>query len=91
MNERIKELAEQAGIWQPTHDHKSWVRGEYIASPGELEKFARLIAKECAQLAMTEHHSTSPAEYDEMEPYEQGCDDTASAISGKIRRIFGVE
>jgi len=78
MNERILELARQ--VWpDPNISHVNHT------------KFARLIAKECAVLAMTEHHSTSPAEYDEMEPYEQGCDDTASAISGKIRRIFGVE
>lgn len=48
MTERIQELAKQAGIWQPTFDHKTWVRGEYVASLGELEKFAELIVKECA-------------------------------------------
>lgn len=69
---------------QPTL--QSWTFTE-----GELLKFARLIALECARLAMTEHHSTSPADYGDMEPYEQGCDDTASVISGKIHRIFGVE
>ena len=47
MNERIEKLVEQAGIWKPTHDHKTWVRGEYVASPGELEKFAELIVREC--------------------------------------------
>jgi len=90
MNERIFELAKQADLIQwdtlpsgaRTPDHESVVKAK---------KFAQLVAKECAVLAMTEHHSTSPADYDEMEPYEQGCDDTASAISGKIRRIFGVE
>jgi hypothetical protein len=94
MNSRIRELIEQSRMQD---------RGYFIYQYGglsghssvektiDLEKFVRLIAKECAVLAMTEHHSTSPAEYEEMEPYEQGCDDTASAISGKIRRIFGVE
>lgn len=89
MMERIKELAEQAGM---TDDKFGmfFAKDKHDEDGVDLEKFARLIAKECAVLAMTEHHSTSPAEYEEMEPYEQGCDDTASAISGKIRRIFGV-
>ncbi len=99
MNERIRELAGQLG---PIAKIGNWGRvewadnvypqiGDRLYAAIDLEKFAQLIALECARLAMTEHHSTSPAEYDEMEPYEQGCDDTASAISGKIRRIFGVE
>ena len=49
MKQRIEKLVEQAGIWKPTHDHKTWVRGEYVASPGELEKFAELIVRECAK------------------------------------------
>ena len=90
MNERIQELAFQAGIncVVPTEGTLEY------AGKGEVEhlrKFAQLIAQECAQLAMTQHHSTSPADYGDMEPYEQGCDDTASAISGLIRRTFGVE
>ena len=47
MNKQVQKLAEQAGIWQPTFDHKTWVRGEYVASLGELEKFAELIVREC--------------------------------------------
>lgn len=92
MNERIDELAFAAGC----HRHKYWdpkhpdLEG-FIINQAALDKFAELIAKECAQLAMTQHHSTSPADYGDMEPYEQGCDDTASAISGLIRRTFGVE
>lgn len=41
MNERIKELAEQAGIWRQHYDI-----GE--ESPVGLEKFAELIVAECA-------------------------------------------
>ena len=50
MNTQIQKLAKQAGIWQPTFDHKTWVRGEYVASPGELEKFAKLIVRECIEV-----------------------------------------
>jgi hypothetical protein len=77
MNERIFDLAKQAGM-------------RFGLSPAE-QKFAELIAQECARLAMTQHCSTSPADYGDMEPYEQGCDDTASRISGLIRRTFGVK
>lgn len=45
--EHVRILAERAGIWRPSHDHKTWVRGEYVASPGELAKFADLIVREC--------------------------------------------
>ncbi len=40
MNERIKELAKQAGMWRQHYDI-----GE--ESPAGLEKFAELIVKEC--------------------------------------------
>ena len=84
MNERIRLLAEQAGA--VTFGGKICLFGDQ-----DIEKFAKLIAKECAWLAMNQHISTSPDDYDDMEPYEQGRDDTASTISGLIRRIFGVE
>lgn len=85
MNHRIRELVLQAGF-EPHYEPD----GTFSYSQ-QFEKFAALIAKECAQLAMTQHNSTSPDDYDEMEPYQKGCDDTASVISGLIRRNFGVE
>ena len=87
MNERIEQLAEQA-----TEEMDPEAFSEDMNIPAEwYQKFAELIAKKCAVLAMTQHHSTSPADYDEMDPYDKGCDDTASRISGLIRRTFGVE
>ena len=91
MNERIRELADQV-----LPNEKEFHKGDpkdwgYFFSSDELEKFAQLIALKCAQLAMTQHTSTSPDDYGDMEPYDQGCDDTASTISGMIRRTFGVE
>ena len=86
MNERIKELAEKAEevvFYSPSTGKET--------KEVNLEKFAELIVRECARLAMTQHCSTSPADYGDMEPYEQGCDDTASRISGLIRRTFGVK
>ena len=81
MNERIRDLYKQAV-------GKEWA---YDFVQHYAEKFAELLIRECARLAMTQHCSTSPADYGDMEPYEQGCDDTASAISGLIRRTFGVD
>ena len=80
MSERITELANRAMVER----EDGW--REFDANV-----FAQLIAQECARLAMTQHTSTSPADYGDMEPYQQGCDDTASTISGMIRRTFGVE
>jgi len=44
MNERIKQLAEQAGIFRPKEFY------QHIDAL-QLEKFAELIVAECAQLA----------------------------------------
>ena len=90
MNERIRELLTGAGLFCYDDGTVSLLGETHVGQP-EIEKFAELIASECAQLAMTQHYSTSPADYAEMDPYDQGCDDTASMISGLIRRTFGVE
>ena len=84
MNERIEQLARQC-----TEYITGTLDGDF--EKFDYKKFAELIAQECARLAMTQHCSTSPADYGDMEPYEQGCDDTASRISGLIRRTFGVK
>ncbi len=44
MNERIKELAKEAGMWRQHYDI-----GE--ESPAGLEKFAELIVRECMNIA----------------------------------------
>ncbi len=97
MNERIKELKREAeALAYEEHKANCIKNGRDPSMPHAnalnmtFEKFAELIAKECARLAMTQHCSTSPDDYDDMEPYEQGRDDTASTISGLIRRTFGV-
>ena len=45
MNERIRELAKEAGLWRQHYDI-----GE--ESPERLEKFAELIVKECIGVAV---------------------------------------
>ena len=86
MNERIRELAEQAE--EIVFHSPSTGR---TTKQLNIEKFAKLIALECARLAMNQRLSTNTDDYDEMKPYRQGRDDMASNISGLIRRTFGVE
>ena len=54
MNERIRELAEQANLWRILNSY-SWEFGNCDAEKDcgeELEKFAELIVKECADICM---------------------------------------
>ena len=88
MNQRIEKLAEQAGIWKPTHDHKTWVKGEYISSPGELEKFAELIVRDCASICeingQSYKHSFTPAK-------ARLAESTSNHCGLMIKKHFGVE
>jgi len=96
MNNRIRELAEQASFrrfFMPKSNSVSALdkfNGTFTEQEA-IEKFAELIVKECAQLAMTQHTSTCPDDYNEMDPYDKGRDDVASTISGLICRTFGVK
>ena len=48
MNERIRQLAEQAGATViTTHGMEHVVDGCYVIGPARLEKFAELIVREC--------------------------------------------
>ena len=76
MNERIKELAEQAGL-----KHHNWITNESNVKDGDFkyprledyEKFAQLIVRECA------------AEADK-------CAERGSWMAGyRIKQHFGVE
>ena len=55
MNPRIKELAEQS--FDITKDNRD--RVEYSADSYGIEKFAELIIKECANIALREDHDPS--------------------------------
>ena len=58
MNERIKELAEQAGMVRILEEHAhEYGNGTFKNTPYlELEKFAELIVRECADIALREEH-----------------------------------
>ena len=53
MNERIKELAEQAGISLSQKDFSYY----WVESAEDIEKFAELIVRECALVV---HKKTGP-------------------------------
>jgi hypothetical protein len=47
MNERIKQLAEQADWYKPIGLPSNWDEEDYIVSPEQMRKFAELIVREC--------------------------------------------
>jgi hypothetical protein len=80
MNERIKELAEQAGAEQVATD----LNGEFVKyiTP-EMQKFAELIVQECADICY--HHSNAAGGVDTHFGYGyKDCGDD-------IKRNFGVD
>ena len=62
MNERIRELAEQAGIFKPKEFY------QHIDAL-QLEKFAELIVRECCLALWTEECHTSDLAFDEVKRY----------------------
>lgn len=56
MNEKIRELAEQAG-----YGRERWNTMEQFEQ--FMEKFAELIVKECSHLVFTRDQRREPAEY----------------------------
>jgi len=84
MNERIKELAEQAGGGP----------SKWYTDPDVLEKFAELIVEECVELCETAAYAPRPAL--NPTPVEQyafiiGEGNMAVNLAKQIRKHFGVE
>ena len=82
MNERIKELAQQAVYYDK--DEESW---EF-----DREKFARLIVRECINVS-EEHACWLEAQpFDpEIEQYEDGIVNGIYKATAAIKKHFGVE
>ena len=80
MNERIKELAKQAGF-EEKDGHIS-IQGVYMFNTYRMEKFAQLIVRECIQVV------------DGMADPEEDSDRYVWALHNaieKIREHFGVQ
>ena len=54
MNERIENFARESGAWNQVYDQKRFM----VDSNFDVERFARLIVRECAEIA------------DKAEPYK---------------------
>lgn len=70
MNERIKELAKQAGgeFWQRIESDGVLNKEAYITfdPPQSLEKFAELIVKECADICYNREYTDGSRYGDEI-------------------------
>ena len=82
MNERIKELAEQAKLKTELWNNPEpfVIYKEDVNYPGGLEKFAELIIRECAQVSE-----------DDITDGDACCTNTADRIARQIKKHFGVE
>ena len=86
MNERIRELAEQAGMVKILEEHAhEYGNGMFENTPyPELEKFAELIVQECMRMC----------DCADVSYLEHGCDLEASGAAGAkefIKEWFEVE
>jgi hypothetical protein len=87
MNERILELAEQAGMTDDkfgmffSKDYES-----HCHDGVDLEKFAELIVRECAKKIQI-HKTRIQANAEYMRGHNDACDDAVSII----KKHFGVE
>jgi len=80
MNERIRELAEQAGVNLSSFQF-SGTPTKYEVAESELEKFAELIVRECVAVV------DDMADPEDSDPYFW----TIQNASQKIKQHFGVE
>jgi hypothetical protein len=79
MNERIKQLAEQAKF--------TWVENDKDITGGvDLEKFAELIVKECAEQVRLQG-----TDWIDWQPSQQGIRPEYVAMAEHIKQHFGVE
>ena len=89
MNERIKQLAEQAGS-----THKQSL-GVYQFFPDELQEFAELIVRECATLLFNESERlyAYSSECDNMRHSDEAelCAEKCVDLIAMIEQHFGVE
>jgi hypothetical protein len=77
MNERIKQLAEQAGL-QPFED----CGPKYVY---KMEKFAELIVQECAEICRRQQY------YDADDEHKRGVNSGSYTCMNAIKQQFGVE
>ena len=82
MNEKIKELAKQAGgrIRNVCYGHGDYVDEFQLSKSKNIEKFAELIIQECIEQCY--------AGYDSKEDWDK---DVRWAVIDQIKKHFGIE
>lgn len=87
MNKRIEELAVSSGIYDSLCDpYDALNNGDYYSSIKiDLEKFAELIVRECAEISEQSQWSEAKGEY-----YE-GFNEAMIYVSNKIKQHFEIE
>ena len=91
MNERVKKLAEQAGHRYIPSSNSGSLRVEYLTP--EIEKFAELIVRECAEIALEQKKwvEDQKVHNPEDESWNKARIQQSQHIVDKIKLHFGVE
>ena len=93
MNERIRELALQAGLVKILEEHAhEYGAGTFENTPyPELEKFAELIVRECVEELRYTVLDTQELRRDKSTDYQVGWEDGMFDAEEMIKEHFGVE
>lgn len=89
MNDRIQELAEQSGCYQPHGLPSDWDNNDYVVSPDHMKKFAELIVKECICLALSAKYDSD--KYDPDAEFHCGHNIALDGIAEGLKEHFGVK
>ena len=92
MNERIRELAEQAGILKEQTVQAKIVKNKdgtwtSILEYPDLEKFAELLIQQCVQVC----EPTLDEPYEDMTEFGKGLVEGQDIAIERIKKHFGVE
>jgi hypothetical protein len=75
MNQRIEKFARECGAWNQVYGNRTFMIDEHF----DIEKFARLIVEECAEISDTERSNSV------------GCGYITKTNGMRIKEHFGVE
>jgi hypothetical protein len=75
MNERVEKFARECGAWNQVYGNRTFMIDEHF----DIEQFARLIVKDCADIADTERSNSV------------GCGYITKTNGMRIKEHFGIE
>jgi hypothetical protein len=75
MNERVEQFARESGAWNQVYGNRTFMIDEHF----DIEKFAELIVKECAEIADTERSNSV------------GCGYITKTNGIRIKEHFGLD